>query len=96
VEPPVAEGAPINALSKVVIVMARLQPPEDVTSLGVEGLIIAIDVAALHLSRSTKDKKNRVNCSDDGTESEQKIMHDNMGIKKEVALVTLDTLIYRI
>jgi hypothetical protein len=55
VEPPIAEGAPINALSKVAIVMARLQPPKDVTSLGVEGLIIAIDVAALHLSRSTKD-----------------------------------------
>jgi hypothetical protein len=35
--------------------MAGLQPPEDVTSLGVEGLIIAVDVAALHLSRSTKD-----------------------------------------
>jgi hypothetical protein len=28
-----------------------------VTSLGVEGLVIAVDVAALHLSRSTKDRK---------------------------------------
>jgi hypothetical protein len=58
-EPPVAEGAPVNASSKVVIVIARLQPPEDVTSLGVEGLIVAVDVAALHLSRSTKDQKTR-------------------------------------
>jgi hypothetical protein len=55
-EPPVAEGAPINASSKVAIVMARLQPPEDVTSLGVESLVVAIDIAALHLSRSTKDR----------------------------------------
>jgi hypothetical protein len=54
-EPPIVEGAPINASSKVVIVIAGLQPPDDVTSLGVEGLIVAIDVAALHLSRSTKD-----------------------------------------
>jgi hypothetical protein len=58
-EPPVAEGAPINALSKVAIAMARLQPPEDVTSLGVEGLVVAVDVAALHLSRSTKDRKTQ-------------------------------------
>jgi hypothetical protein len=60
-EPPVAEEAPVNALSKVAIVMAGLQPPEDVTSLGVEGLIVtvdvAIDVAALHMSCSTKDRK---------------------------------------
>jgi hypothetical protein len=59
VEPPVAEGAPVNASSKMAIVMAGLQPPEDVTSLGVEGLIIAVDVAALHLSCSTKDRKTR-------------------------------------
>jgi hypothetical protein len=39
--------------------MAGLQPPEDVTSLGVEGLVVAVDVAALHLSRSTKDRKTR-------------------------------------
>jgi hypothetical protein len=58
-EPPVAEGAPVNASSKVVIVMAGLQPPEDVTSLGVEGLVIAVDVVALHLSRSTKDQKTQ-------------------------------------
>jgi hypothetical protein len=54
-ELPVAEGAPVNASSKVAIVMDKLQPPEDVMSLGVEGLIVAADVAALHLSRSTKD-----------------------------------------
>jgi hypothetical protein len=58
-EPPVAEGEPINASSKVAIVMARLQPPEDVTSLGVEGLVVAVDVAGLHLLRSTKDRKTR-------------------------------------
>jgi hypothetical protein len=52
-EPPVVEGAPTNASSKVAIVMARLQPPEDMTSPE------AIDVAALHLSRSTKDRKTR-------------------------------------
>jgi hypothetical protein len=59
VEPHVAEGAHVNASSKVAIVMARLQPPEDVTSLGVEGLVVAIDVAALHLSCSTKDRKTQ-------------------------------------
>jgi hypothetical protein len=58
-EPPGAEGAPVNASSKVAIVMAGLQPPEDVMSLGVEGLVVAVDVAALHLSRSTKDRKTR-------------------------------------
>jgi hypothetical protein len=57
VELPVAEGAPVNASSKVAIVMTRLQPPKDVTSLGVEGIIIAIDIAALHLSHSTKVQK---------------------------------------
>jgi hypothetical protein len=55
-EPPVAEGAPVNASNKVAIVMAGLQPPEDMMSLGVEGLVVAVDVAALHLSRSTKDR----------------------------------------
>jgi hypothetical protein len=58
-EPPVAEGASVNASSKVAIVMAGLQPSEDVRSLGVEGLVVAVDVVALHLSRSTKDRKTR-------------------------------------
>jgi hypothetical protein len=58
-EPPVVEGAPVNASSKVAIVMAGLQPPEDVMSLGVEGLVVAVDVAAMHLSRSTKDQKTQ-------------------------------------
>jgi hypothetical protein len=58
-EPLVAEGAPVNASSKVAIIMAGLQPHEDMTSLGVEGLVVAIDVAALHLSHSTKDRKTR-------------------------------------
>ena len=43
---PVAEGAPKNASGKVEIVLAGLQPPEDVTSLGVEGLIVAVYVVA--------------------------------------------------
>ena len=53
-EAPIAERAPINASSKVAIVLARLQPPEDGTSLGVEGRVVAVDVAALHLLHSTK------------------------------------------
>ena len=56
-EMPVAEGAPENASDKVAIVLAGLQPPEDVTSFGVEGLVVAADVAALHLLRSTKKNK---------------------------------------
>jgi hypothetical protein len=62
-EPPGVEGVSVNVSSKVAIVMARLQPPKDVTSLDVEGLIvtidIAVDIAALHLSCSTKDQKTR-------------------------------------
>ncbi|KAK1602055.1 hypothetical protein QYE76_007951 [Lolium multiflorum] len=45
-EPPVAEGALVNALSKGATVLAGLQPPEDVTSLGVEGLVVAVDVCS--------------------------------------------------
>src|SRR3954451_14218670 len=60
VELPVAEEAPVNASSKVAIVMDGLQPPEDVTSLGVEGLVVAVDVAALHLSRSTKTNTDSI------------------------------------
>jgi hypothetical protein len=75
--------------------MARLQPPEDVTSLGVEGLIVVVVVAALHLSRSTKDRAKN-------TESitimmEQRVNKRSCMIiwarKKEVASVILDTLI---
>ena len=51
---PRAEGAPVNASSKVAIVLAGLQPPENVTSLGVEGLVIALDIAALHLLHNTR------------------------------------------
>jgi hypothetical protein len=40
VELPVAEGASVKASSKVTIVMAGLQLPKDVTSLGVEGLVV--------------------------------------------------------
>jgi hypothetical protein len=58
-EPLGAEGAPVNASSKVAIVMAGLQPPEDVMSLGVEGLVVAVNVAVLHLSCSTKNQKTR-------------------------------------
>jgi hypothetical protein len=58
-EPPIAEGASVNASSKVAIVMVGMQPPEDVTSLGVKGFVVAVDVTALHLSRSTKNRKTR-------------------------------------
>ena len=57
---PQAEGAPVNASSKVAIVLAGLQPPEDVTSLGVEGLIVAVDIAALHLLHSTQKIKSEL------------------------------------
>jgi hypothetical protein len=97
-EPSVAEGAPVNALSKVAIVMARLQPPEDVTSLDVEGLIVAIDVAALHLSCSTKDRAK--NTESIATMIEQRVNKRSCMIiwaqKREVASVTLDILISRI
>jgi hypothetical protein len=97
-EPPVAEGAHVNASSKVTIVMAGLQPPEDVTSLGVEGLVVAVDVAALHLSRSTKDRAK--NTESITAMMEQRVNKRSCMIiwarKKEVASVTFDTLISRI
>lgn len=97
-ELPVAEGALVNASSKGAIVMAGLQPPEDVTSLGVEGLVVAVDVAALHLSRSTKDRAK--NTESIATMMEQRVNKRSCMIiwarKKEVASVTLDTLISRI
>jgi hypothetical protein len=97
-ELPVAEGAPVNASSKVAIVMARLQPPGDVMSLGVEGLIVAVDVAALHLSRSTKDRAK--NTESIATMMEQRVNKRSCMIisarKKEVASITLYTLISRI
>ena len=74
-ELPVAEGALVNASSKGAIVMAGLQPPEDVTSLGVEGLVVAVDVAALHLSRSTKDRAK--NTESIATMMEQRVNKDN-------------------
>jgi hypothetical protein len=95
---PVAEGAPVNASSKVAIVMAGLQPPEDMTSLGVEGLVITVDVAALHLSRSTKDRAK--NTESIATMMKQRVNKRSCMIiwaqKKEVASVILDTLISRI
>jgi hypothetical protein len=97
-EPPVAEGAPINASSKVAIVMVGLQPPEDMTSLGVEELVVTVDVAALHLSRSTKDHAK--NTESIVTMMEQRVNKRSCMIiwarKKEVTSVTLDTLIFRI
>src|SRR5215218_8714359 len=88
-EPPVAEGALVNALSKGATVLAGLQPPEDVTSLGVEGLIVAVDVAALHLSRSTKDRAK--NTESIATMIEQRVNKKSCMIiwarKKEVASV---------
>jgi hypothetical protein len=98
VELPVAEGAPVKASSKVTIVMARLQLPKDVTSLGVEGLVVAVDIAALHLSCSTKDRAK--NMESIATMIEQRVNKRSCMIiwarKKEVASVTLDTLISRI
>ena len=44
----------LNVSSKVAIVLAGLQPPENVMSLGVEGLVVAVDVAALHLLHCTR------------------------------------------
>ena len=44
-EIPAAEGALVDASGEVEIVLAGLQPPEDVTSLGVEGLVVAVYVA---------------------------------------------------
>jgi hypothetical protein len=97
-ELPIAEGAHVNVSSKVAIVMARLQLPEDVTSLGVEGLIVAVDVAALHLSRSTKDHAKNTKAI--AMMMEQRVNKRSCMIiwarKKEVASVTLDTLISRI
>ena len=51
---PVAEGAPVDASRKVPIVLAGLQPPEDVTSLGMEGLVVAVYVDVLLLLHSKK------------------------------------------
>jgi hypothetical protein len=97
-ELPIVEGAPVNASSKVAIVMAGLQPPEDVTSLGVEGLIVTVDVAALHLSCSTKDRAK--NTESIATMMEQRVNKRSCMIiwarKKEVASFTLDILISRI
>jgi hypothetical protein len=97
-EPSVAEGAPVNASSKVAIEMAGLQPPEDVMSLSVEGLVIAVDIAALYLSCSTKDRAK--NTESIATMMEQRVNKRSCMIiwarKKEVALVILNTLISRI
>jgi hypothetical protein len=94
----VAEGAPVNASSKVAIVMAGLQPPEDVMSLGVEGLVVAVDITALHLSRSIKDRAK--NTESIATMMEQRVNKRSCMIiwarKKQVASVILDTLISRI
>ena len=43
---PAAKGAPVDASGKEAIVMAGLQLPEDVTSLGVEGFVVAVYIAA--------------------------------------------------
>ena len=45
-EIPAAEGALVDASSEVEIVLAGLQPPEDMASLGVEGLVVAVYFAA--------------------------------------------------
>ena len=53
-EPPVAEGAPKYVSSKEEIVHSGMKPHEDVTSLGVEGLVIAVYLAAQLLLHSNK------------------------------------------
>jgi hypothetical protein len=64
----------------------------------VEGLVVAVDVAALHLSHSTKDRAK--NTESIATMMEQRVNKRSCMIicarKKEVASVTLDTLISRI
>ena len=55
-EPPVAEGAPEDASSKEAIVRSGLKPPKDVTSLGVEGLVVPVyvpDLLLLHNNKQT-------------------------------------------
>ena len=53
-EPSVAEGAPEDASSKEAIIHSGLKPPEDVTSLGVEGLVVAVYAVAQLLLHSNK------------------------------------------
>ena len=53
-ESPFAEGAPVDLVGEVGIVLAGLQPPQHLTSLGVPMLVVAADVAAvqlLHINR---------------------------------------------
>ena len=47
--PGLAEGAPVDIVLEVAVVVAGLQPPQHVTSLGVHGLVVAVDVAAQDL-----------------------------------------------
>ena len=48
-ESPGAEGAPVDLLGEVGDVLADLQPPQHLPSLGVLVLVVAADVAARHL-----------------------------------------------
>ena len=44
-----AEGAPVDVVGEVAVVLTELQPPQHVASLGVYGLVVAVDVSALDL-----------------------------------------------
>ena len=53
-ESPSAEGAPVDTLGEVGDVLADLQPPQHLASLGVMVLVVAADVAArqlIHIKR---------------------------------------------
>ena len=51
-----AEGAPVDVVREVAVVLAGLQPPQHVASLGVYGLVVAVDVAALDLFHSNTNR----------------------------------------
>ena len=52
-EAPGAEGAPIDVAGEEGVELAGLQLPKHLTSLGVRGLVVAVDVAAIHLLQKT-------------------------------------------
>ena len=54
VEPPGgAEGAPVHVIGEEVVVLAGLQSPQHMMSLGVHGLVVAVDVAAILVLEKT-------------------------------------------
>jgi len=51
-----AEGAPVDVVGEVAVVLAGPQPPQHVASLGVYGLVVAVDVGALDLFHSNTNR----------------------------------------